>query len=474
MKMEWLERKVVFRASRGFFVGVAGFVLLGLIGSVLLLGYAISPTIQGFGPNEPEPPAPPEVSPNELLSRIGETQDEEVVKIPEDELPPPDMGQAFDLEEDALVEQVENLLLEIRKKFPEGDEYPWESIKHRKNTIKRGASDWLKRGGKRINNEQKIILLESIISMFPLLVKTPPAKYTTIDQVELPAKPQPIPELPPEQWKELSKKEKKERKNEIKQYKKDLKKYNWELENIKKDLEKQKKEAIETRQEIVWQHQLDMIGALVDIRLAYGESPERIYSTIKSLFQGEGENPVALSDWHKKAYFKVILNIRKAGSDPRALGLFTKNWKQIADLLPENNLIVGMSSLWDIVRSLPLEVVEENMLRLSTILSNVPDGKRHQAVAAYGTILEEKQRQALRAYSEAKYLYEKKIDQREKEYIERESIKKGYRNYALYGIGIALLGLALVGLILASLAIERNTRTLELLLNEMKPENMTE
>ena len=75
MRMDWLERKVVFRISRGFFMFFAGLVLLGLVISTIVVGYGVSPTIQGFAPNEPTPPSPPKVSPSELLSRIGESDE---------------------------------------------------------------------------------------------------------------------------------------------------------------------------------------------------------------------------------------------------------------------------------------------------------------------------------------------------------------------------------------------------------------
>jgi len=85
-KLDRFERGLVFRISRSIYIAFAMVGTLTIIFAAVVLGYAMTPTLRGFDPDEPAPPGTQKVSPEEVLAAMsgGEIEEEweEPVKAP--------------------------------------------------------------------------------------------------------------------------------------------------------------------------------------------------------------------------------------------------------------------------------------------------------------------------------------------------------------------------------------------------------
>ena len=65
-KWDIFERGVVFRVSRGLYLTLAILITAGLLGSLGMFLYSVSPTMKGAMPDKPTPPTPPSISVAEI------------------------------------------------------------------------------------------------------------------------------------------------------------------------------------------------------------------------------------------------------------------------------------------------------------------------------------------------------------------------------------------------------------------------
>jgi len=119
-KLDRFERGIVFRISRSIYVAFAVVGTLTIIFSGIVLGYALTPTLRGFDPDEPTPPGTQEVSPEEVLAAMSGTE------VVEDWPEPVERPPTVIIQDDPNAAQIAELLEAIKEHFT-AKKRPWRS-----------------------------------------------------------------------------------------------------------------------------------------------------------------------------------------------------------------------------------------------------------------------------------------------------------------------------------------------------------
>lgn len=168
MNLEKVERKFIFRISRGLFLTAAGILGLGMLLAVLFFAYTVSPTIKGAAPAEPTVPAAPQITVADIERLLPKEDDTEATPIPQ---PVALEEQETEVEQyvapTGLTDQqrIEDLFERIHAFFP-GDGFPWASDWHYKQRGVKPRLDW---GIQFLDNSQRVTFLTTVLNFLPLI-----------------------------------------------------------------------------------------------------------------------------------------------------------------------------------------------------------------------------------------------------------------------------------------------------------------
>jgi hypothetical protein len=119
-KLDRFERGIVFRISRSIYVAFAVVGTLTIVFSGIVLGYALTPTLRGFDPEDPALPGIQQVSPEEVLAAMSGT--EVVEEWPE----PVEQPRTITIQDDPNAARIGELLEAIKGHFTVRKQ-PWRS-----------------------------------------------------------------------------------------------------------------------------------------------------------------------------------------------------------------------------------------------------------------------------------------------------------------------------------------------------------
>ena len=411
MKLDQFERKFVFRISRGIFVFIASLVSVTLAASVCYLAYTLSPTLKGSPPAKPKPPAEATVSGDEVQKVLEGMKSRQAPPPPTEAQPESEAieeqapGAAANSKEIRLAQLVEQM---HQTYFPNPG-FPWESVYETRCAVRHPYFI-----NQCIRTEQRM----TREGVSDLLRKA---------------------------WTDLS------------------------IDD--------KILLLESQLQI-----LPLVGANDDSRLlafnavndisrAYKSPPKKVYDQIATMFKPDKQkSPVPeMTDEQKTAVLRMLTSrsARKSGSNPLVLVAFLRLWNETASLFAAESQVEGMVRVWNAVKMLFEDQVPQVVHMLSSTLQNIAQEDRVRAVDIFSRLLAEKNRSAQQSFERQMADYQGDLEKMEMDYEARKTAKVAGRIIALGGVGGALFGIALLGLLLSLLGVERNTRTLEQLLQKL-------
>jgi hypothetical protein len=447
MKLDSIERRFVFRISRGLYLFIVGLVAVGLFGAACVFLYSLSPTLKKGDPAKPELPAVSKISAEEVAKILAGEKDKSLPFIPpavsyegegEGEEPPP--ADATTTNPDML--KIKELMEKIHVQFFPGETSLWTPLfetvckQHHyflvnkclswgKRKVRDGIKENMEKEMKDWKNEERIKYLESILAVLQTLPKP-----------EAPPAPTPVTEAAAETN---------------------------PTEDTVQEPPKKQKENIH----------LVAIACLTDIARAYRGTPKEVVDQIVVMLQASEKESskekkvVSFSDDQKMEVFKVLLAIRKRESQTGTLAAYLKSWFEIRPLFNDEKMMEGLGNIWNAVKPLFPDQVAPTLAVIKEIITPIAMEDRPRAVSIFDQLMKEKMAASQMKYNMAMAEFESELAQIEVDYNTRKGAKTLLRYPALMGIGGSILGIAFIGLILALLGIERNTRTLEELLARM-------
>jgi len=126
-KLDRFERDLVFRVSRSIYMAFAVVGTFTIVCSALVLGYAMTPTLRGFDPEEPMPPETQNVSPHEVLAAM--TGEE--IQVQEEWAEPTERPARITEQGDPNAARIAELMTAIEGHFEAGKS-PWRSKVNRR------------------------------------------------------------------------------------------------------------------------------------------------------------------------------------------------------------------------------------------------------------------------------------------------------------------------------------------------------
>lgn len=386
MNLNNIERKFVFKISRGLFLFTTTIIALGLIGSILFFLYTMSPTIKAAEPVKPEPPASPQITADDINALI-QSQTVAATPVPMQPEPVEQYESLPELEGEAISPQIqiEDLIEQVHAYFPE-EGFPWQSTWKQK-----GVKDRLAWSFAYLKDEDKVIFLKTLLKF--LSVMPSELHYNTVQSIG-------------------------------------------------------------------------------DICRAYRSTVPEVYDTLFKFFTGELDKapdaqPVPLSNDQKAIVLNFIFKITKRNTPSDTFIATIKHWKQLSEIIAQDKLEDTMVAMWKVLEGMEASQAEATISTFEKILPQVPPDHQISALYIYQNLLYKKNRAQQQDFQRKMADYRNEVSKREMEYNTKIASKKGLRMSALYGIGSAIVGIAFLGLLLALLGIERNTRTLQALLEKI-------
>ncbi len=403
-KWDIFERGVVFRVSRGLYLTLAILITAGLLGSLGMFLYSVSPTMKGAMPDKPTPPTPPSISVAEINEALTGQDTTKTVAIqerppmePEDEYIPPDV--------DPELRKIMEMKQQIHNTYFTTEGFPWDSIfsqvctnswgnhcfRWQTKETKSGVSSLIDRGMQELNPELSIRLLQNMTDLLALAPQNDNSRYIAVRSIV--------------------------------------------------DISR----AFNEPPQIVY----DEIGTLLRGGTAKTEAAQLTPPT----------------DEEKDLLFNVLYGIKKGDSKPTVLTEYLRQWKQMAALFPADVREEALSIAWFQVKYAHAEQAPAMLAAIEQTVQGLDEAQRKDGLIVYARLMSEKMRSAQRQYDREMGEYNSAVGEREATYLQKKMKKTAYTGKALYGVGVAVGGIALIGLLLGLLGIERNTRTLEQLLS---------
>lgn len=476
MRLDWFERKVIFKMSRGLYLifGVLG--VLALVGAILLFAYGIIPAMKGKEPPKPQPPAPPVVALEEIKSALA--QNDVPAYVPRTNVETGESGSA----KDPTLDRTRQLIQEIQSAYFPENGFPWKAQLKRVctnrwgnncfhwETIKQteGAEEFVFRAFKNLEGENRLAFFSRLSKLLAIADKqkapasapaptpapAPAAKADEAKPGDAKAEPAETGDAPP-------------------------------AEGNAPAPEPEKKETPLPNTYLA-------VVALVDVALAY-KTPDAItpvMDKIEELLSGVPLPPPAPAKDEKakadvppaapvkaaaplayepsRQFFLLLMKCRKAGSNPAGFVAFLDSFPKLAPRFAEVNQQDALAAAWEGMRDMLPEQVNATSEMLGKLIAQVPGPDVGRAVNIFNTLINKKNQDQLRDYQNNMNAYEETLAKLTTDYETSKAKKQEYKHYALYGIAGAIGLIALLGLILSLLGIERNTRVMEQLLTHLR------
>jgi len=403
-KWDIFERGVVFRVSRGLYLTLAILITAGLLGSLGMFLYSVSPTMRGAMPDKPTPPTPPSITVAEINEELAGPDVSKMVAL--QERPPTEPEPEFI---PADVDPDRRKILEMKQKLRETyfpiEGFPWDSIfgqvctnswgnhcfNWQTKETKAGVSSLIDRGIQELNPELSIQLLQDMTDLLAMAPQNDNSRYIAARSIV--------------------------------------------------DISR----AFNEPPQIVY----DEIGTILRGGTAKTEAAKLTPPT----------------DEEKDLLFNVLYAIKKADSKTTVLTEYLRQWKQLAGLFPADMREEALSIAWFQVKYAHAEQAPAMLAAIVQTVQGLDEAQRKDGLIVYARLMSEKMRSTQMQYDREMSDYNLAVNEREAAYLQKKMKKTAYTGKALYGVGVAVGGIALIGLLLGLLGIERNTRTLEQLLS---------
>jgi len=492
MKIEIFERKVIFRIARGLFMFLAIVGLLGFIASFFFFGYTVSPTLKESAPREPKEPAPPTVTAEEvqkLMNDAGRSSDRGRRGIPRQ-----DGGEPF--ANDPMAARVKVLVEKLHADCFPGDGFPWYAqvknecvqrdywtgrcTRYKEMMVEPGVINALKDALGALSSLDKITTLETLIAVLPAVPvgEAPKAegeaqaanKENVAEEAQAAADENSGGEAPDAGQ------------NAAKQYEKRMIALG-ALLNIAKGVRPVSKEVFDLVQALVKGGNWPLPVVLTELKII---TPEEMAKTDEKNKDTQTKkapdvplavtfarlyptSPVsALAKPELETLFLSLNYMVLAETQPETLAAFLLNFKTLSASLHESVRARSMADVWAMVRNDNPAFVAAAMDSLTKLFaSSMKPEDQTSFIDYFGRVWSKKSNELKSDYLSQKAEHDRKLDLIDLNYNKIKEQKNQWRKYGFLAVVSTLFLIALVGIILAALAIERNTRMLEQLLQRM-------
>lgn len=403
-KWDVFERGVVLRVSRGLYLTLALVIALGLVVSLVVLFYSVSPTMKGAMPGKPAPPVPPNISMAEINQALADKEKIKTIKSLQKKRPAKKVTAVSSEDMSPEAQKIAEMKQQIHDTYFAADGFPWDSIygrtcsrrwgsrcmSWRTKVIKSGVGNLIDRGIKDLNPAQSTELLQALLDLLPMAPENDNSRYLAARAIV--------------------------------------------------DISRAFKMPPPT---------------------VYAEIATILRGGVA---QSDQQQLIPPSDENKDLLFEVLYKVKKGDSKIAALTEYLRQWNQLAALFPAAEQAESMAIIWSEVKYRHLEQVPATLASIIQTVQSLDEQNRQAGLTIYTRLMKDKMRSAQRQYDQEMNNYNRAVNIREAKYAQKKVKKATFTFSALYGVASAIGGIALIGLLLGLLGIERNTRTLEQLL----------